>query len=198
MKNKGIVLALVLALSPVLTLAQMRGGGGRRGGQGGPSQGQQPRKGGPGMGRGTMDRDRLRSHATDQQRDQYRTCTQSADRVRAQARQMAQATGKGFNADQARQQREQLHNRIQTMQQEHERLLEGLNNEQRAAMQEHIRNMEEIHERVRTRMQEMDQELAQTNPDGKRVAERARAIEREMKQWQKHHREMGQDLSLQP
>ena len=151
------------------------------------------------MGRGTMDRDRIRIHATDQQRDQYRTCDQSMDRIRTRARDMAKASSSpGFNADQARQNRDQLRNELRVMEQEHERLMQGLNGEQKEAIAEHHRNMEQIHQRINTRLQEMDQELAQATPNGQRAAEQARAIEREMKQWQKQHREMGDELGLKP
>ena len=149
------------------------------------------------MGKGTMQRDRIR--ATDQQRDQIRTCDQSMDRVRTRARDMAQASaGKNFNAEQARQQRNQLRNEVQTMEQEHTRLMKGLSGEQRDALQQQIRSMEQNRERIHTRLQQMDQELAGAGPDGKRVAEHARAIEREMKEWQKTNREVGEEMGARP
>ena len=83
---KKIVLTLLTAFALTATLlpAQGRGGGQRGGGGGmqgggqgqGPAMGQgQPRgQAGTQMGQGTMQRDRIR--ATDQQRDQLRTCDQ--------------------------------------------------------------------------------------------------------------------------
>jgi len=84
------------------------------------------------------------------------------------------------------------------MEQEHTRLMQGLSGEQREALREQIRSMEQNREQIRTRLQEMDQELAGEGPNGKRVAEHARAIEREMKQWQKTNREMGEEMSARP
>lgn len=203
MKSKTLALAGLLALTPGLLLAQGRGGGGQQA----PRQphGQPPgqHQGQPGseMGRGATardrDRDRLRIHATDQQRDVYRTCTQAADRVRANAREMAQsAEGKTFNADETRRQRDQLRDQLRNMEQLHQRLMIGLNHEQRSAMQDRIRNMEQVHERIRASLGKLDEHLAQAAPDGRRVAEEARTVERAIKQWQERHREMGEDLSL--
>jgi chromosome segregation ATPase len=144
-----------------------------------------------------MQRDRIR--ATDQQRDQVRTCDQSMDRARSRARDMARAAdGKGFNAEQARQQRNELRNEVRTMEQEHARLMRGLSGEQREALQEQIRNTEQNRERIQTRLQEMDQELAGEGPNGKRVAECARAVEREMKQWQETNRKMAEEMDARP
>jgi uncharacterized protein (DUF3084 family) len=56
--------------------------------------------------------------------------------------------------------------------------------------------MQQIQERINTRLQDMDQELVKASPDGKRVAEQARAVERETKEYQKQYREMGEALSL--
>jgi chromosome segregation ATPase len=149
------------------------------------------------MGKGTMQRDRIR--ATDRQRDQIRTCDQSMDRVRTRARDMAKAAGgKNFDAEQARQQRTQLRNEVRTMEQEHARLMQGLGAEQREAAQEQIRTMDQNRERIHTRLQEMDRELAGEGPNGKRVAEQARAIEREMKQWQKANRKMATEMGARP
>jgi len=117
--------ALVLAAAPIL-VAQGRGGQGGGGPQSGMGQqgqpgmgqqGQQPGMGQSGspqdMGQGQQqanrDQQRQRIHATDQQRNQYNTCTQSADRVRTQARTMADAAkGGGANNQEFRQQQEQL------------------------------------------------------------------------------------------
>lgn len=205
MNVKPFVFLAAFVLAVPLVSAQGKGGGGQGRPQGegqgqgqGQAQGQQGQQGrGSEMGKGTMQRDRIR--ATDQQRDQIRTCDQSMDRVRTRARDMAQASaGKNFNADQARQQRNQLRNEVQTMEQEHARLMQGMSGEQREAFQSQIRSMEQNRERIHTRLQEMEQELAGAGPNGNRVAEQARAVEREMKEWQKANRKMATEMAARP
>jgi hypothetical protein len=204
MKKKRVLLLALVAFASTGVYAQARGGaqGGSSRGQG-QGQGQQtPRTGRQsGQGAGAQDRgaqrDQARAQTTDQQRDQYRTCDQSMDRARTMARDMAQDSGgKGFNADRARQQRDQLREQFQTMEQEHQRLLQGLTADQGQFVQQRTGTMEQIQERINTRLQEMNQELEMAAPDGKRVAEQARTIEREMKAWQDQHRAMGGDLAL--
>jgi arginine deiminase len=119
------------------------------------------------------------------------------DRIRTQARDMAQAaSGKAFNADYARQERDRLREHIQTMQQEHQRLMQGLTADQSETVRDRARTMEQLHERIQIRLQAMNEELGKAAPEGKRVAEQARSIEREMKTWQDQHRAMGRDLAL--
>lgn len=199
MRSRIIAFAAVLALAAPLSFAQGRGqGGGAQKGQGaGQAQGQQKGRGGPEMGKGKMDRDRIR--ATDQQRDQLRTCDQAMDRVRQRARDMAKmGTGAKFNAEQARQQHSQLRNELRAMEQEHERLMNGLSEGQKKAMEERHRNMEQIHSRIENRMQEMNQNLGQSTPDGKHFTERARALEQDMKLFQKQHRAMQNEMGARP
>jgi len=53
-----------------------------------------------------------------------------------------------------------------------------------------------MHERIQNRLQEMNQELSNANPNRKRIAEQARATERDMRLYQKEFRLMGDDLGL--
>jgi len=200
MKKTILSLAVAVVFGATFLPAQGRGGGGQRGGSQGqrPSMGQGQRQGGQ-MGSPTakttrqQDRDRIR--ATDQQRDRLRTCDQTAQHIRTQARQMAQdARGSQFNADQARQQRDQIRERLQTMQQEHQQLMNGLSTEQREAMQNRIENMQQIRERVNNRLQQVDAELNQDNPDAKLIRQRARDMEKSMKEWQNQYRKMQSEM----
>lgn len=202
MKSRTLALAAILALSIAPALwAQGRGGGQGRGGQqeGRPQSGQQ--RGGQQGQRGehprTHEHQRKRMHTTEQQRRQYHTCTRSAERVRTQAREMAQAArGGGFNKQEFRQQHQQLQNAIQNMQEEHNRFVQGLTEEQKGDMQERIRKMEQSRERVREHLQQMDQELEQDNPNRKHIAEHAREMEKAVKEWQKQYRHMGSDMGI--
>ncbi len=194
--------AVVLAAAP-LAVAQgggqgSRGQGGRPQGQG-HGQGQQQGAGGMQQGRGDMDqtRTRQRIHATDQQRHQFRTCTQSQDRVRTQAHDMAHlAKRQGASSDDARQMREQLREQVRTMQQEHQRLMQGLSGEQQTAARSQIREMERVHSRLRVRMDELDRAVDADPYRAQDVAKQAREVERAMKEWQKQHRKLGDEIGM--
>ncbi len=200
--------ALLLAAAPVVVAqGHGQGGGGQRQRPPSGQQGQRPdmsqRGGQQGQGQGqqqgTRDQQRQRIHATDQQRGQYENCTQSADRVRTQARKMADAAkGGGANNAEFRQQHQQLRQEIRTMQQENDRFMNGLSDEQRAGMQDRIRNMDQARDRVNNRMQQLDDELAKPEPDRKRIREHATEMDKAMKEWQKQYRNMGSDMSIQP
>lgn len=142
-------------------------------------------------------RDRLRTRPTQEERDQYRTCDRSLDRVRAEAQDMARYTGgPTFFASYARFQRDQVRAAIRTLQREHEHLMQRLSDKQKGAVQEYIRAVQQIQARINTLLQQMDQELGKDAPDSDRVAEQARAIEQEVSQWQIQNRQMGEYLGL--
>jgi len=200
---RRILLILALFLVPAVGLvAQRSGRGGSVSGQR-QTQPSQPTTRQSQSRQSTMDqtrqqqRSQLRSQATDQQRQQYRTCDQSMERIRTQARDMARmSNGTTFNADQARQQREQLRDQVRTMDQQHQRMMQGLDNRQLTAVEQRTRAMNQIQERINSRLQNMDQELAKSSPDRKIIAEQARNVEREMQRYQQQYRDMGDDLSL--
>lgn len=194
MKSRVLVLGVALLLAAPFALAQGKG-------QGGGSKRPEATSQGKGQRSGDMDRtreqDRQRIHATDQQRDQYRTCTMAADRARKQARDMSHdARGQRFNSSEARRQREQLRNELRMMEEEHARFMNGLSEEQRGEMREQIRNLEQARERLQLRLQELDQELGSASVSGNRVEERAREVERVIKEWQKAHRHIGAGLGV--
>ncbi len=195
MTKKVTVLFSIFLLAAATAFAQGRGGrqgqgqGSAQGQQSGQGQwqgqGQQQGQGGMQAGRGDMDQKRI--HATKQQRDQIRTCSEQADGIRKQVRKMAQTSEKKFNADEARQQRDQIKNQIRAMEQEHERLMNALDAGQQQAWQEQIQNMNRLRQEVRSQFQRMDSELSPPNPDAVRVAERAREMEQTMKDWNKQY-----------
>ncbi len=207
MKTKILAMAALLCLcvAPAL-LAQGRGGQGQRGqqGQGPRATGQQQRGGQQqqqqqGQQTQTREQQRQRIHVTDQQRNQFRTCTLSADRVRTQARQMAQAAkGGGANNPEFRQQHQQLREQIRMMQQEHDRFMNGLSEQQRDQLQDRIRKMDQARERVHTQSQALDQEIGQPNPNGGRLEKRAREMEKATKEWQKQYRTMAEEMGIEP
>ncbi len=193
-KFTAFFLSVMLAVLPVA--AQSRpGGGGQQGssqGRQGAGQGQR----GSEMGKGTVQRAQKHIHATTQQRDQIRACDQSADQIRQRARALARtAQRSGLQAGPMREQATQLRQQFHSMQQEHTRLMQSLDPEQRAALQDRIRNMEQLNERAEARLSTIESELGSTIPDGKRIAEQAREIERYMKDWQELYREMNKQMT---
>ncbi len=193
-----VVIALLCAAS---TPAFPQGSGGQKGkaqssGQG---QGQQGRGEGSGRGYGSTDRERDRIHVSRQQHDQMANCDRSAEAVRKQARKMASlGQGGGFNAGKARQYRDQLQEQVRAMQQEHQRLMQGLNPGRQQSLEVHLRNMNRLQERLNARLEEMNGELGKDAPDGKRVAEQAREMERASREWREQYRALKSRLDVQP
>jgi hypothetical protein len=192
MLKKSLIYFSLLVLLLPLTFAQGRGGGGGQGQGAGMSQGQGHGQGASqgqyGTQAGDTQRDQDRIRVTSQQRDQIRTCDKLADGLRKGARTMSKSGGSKFNAAEARQQQNQIRENLRTMQQEHERLMSGLDSSQQQALQERIRNMNQAREQMNVQMQDMDKELASPNPDAKRVTERAQEMERIMNTWRNEYK----------
>jgi len=74
--------------------------------------------------------------------------------------------------------------------------MNGLSAEQKDALQNRTQNMNQIRERVNNQYQQMDAELNQEEPNGKLVRDRARDMEKAMKEWQKEYRKMQGDLGV--
>jgi hypothetical protein len=197
MKLKLVALIACLIMALPIVLAQGRGGQGGKGQNAGYGQGQQG-AGGTEMGRGSTDRPRDRVHVSQQQQDQIRSCDRSVDAVRSQARQMGKYKNGGFNADKARQDGKQLQERVKTMQQDHERLMQGLNQGQEQALESHLRNMTQLQERLNVQMQNLDAELAKTDPDVKQVTAQAREMEQISKEWRERYRSTQSQLTTEP
>lgn len=186
--KKSLMILAFLFICAMLAYPQGRG----------KAQGQPPGKGqrrdGAQTGQGEMDRDRMR--ATSQQQDRIRACDKLADGVRNQARKMGRISEGKFNADQARKQRDRLQEQVRTMEREHERLVQGLDATQNQAWQERIRNMNRLREQFNNHLQQMNQELNTANPDAKRIAERAREMDRTMTEWRKQYSALSEDKTL--
>lgn len=197
MNRKLLILAVVMVIA-LPAASQRRGGAGQSGRGAGPVQSQGGNAAGDAQQSRIRDlqRDRLHTQVSAQQRTQFQTCTQTMDRVRTHAQQMAKTGSAAFNPDAARQQRDQLRSQMRTMQQEHENLMRGLGLEQQSAIQNRARNMQQTQERISLRLQQMDRELAKQDPNGDAVSAQARFIEREMNNWRNQYRDMGNELGL--
>lgn len=199
MKKRGrrrvlFVGATLLLASPAFA-TQGRPGGAGQGRQQRPTTGQ--RQGQTTSGRGTMDRQRIR--ATDQQRDQLRDCTQTADRIREQARDMDRLTrSKTFEAAKARQQRDQIREQLRTMEQQHQQLMNGMSQEQQAALRNRVERMSQIRERVNNQLGRLNEELAKPDPNGKQVRKTAQQLEKEMNRWKSQYRSMESEMGVKP
>jgi len=198
MAGKLPILIVILVLSVFAAFPQGRGGGGQGGRQGGgQSQGgqgggqQQGGMGGmqTGAGQGQMDRDRTRLNT--QQRDQARACDQLADGIRKQARTMAKNSG-GKNVTQAQlvKQRDQLREQVRAMEQEHERLMNGIDPAQQQQWREQILNMNQHRQQINNQLQQLGSDIDSADPNLERVAERAREMERIMKRWRDGYGEL--------
>jgi hypothetical protein len=201
MRARTVILIALLCTALPLAFPQGRGGqkGGSQGSGQGQGQGQQGRSAGSDRGYGNTDRERDRVHASQQQRDQVKNCDRSADAVRNQARKMGKyGQGGGFNAGNARRDRDQLQEQVRAMQQEHQRLMQGLNPGQQQALESHVRNMNRLQERLNTHMENMNGELGKDAPDGKCLAEQGREMERVSQEWREQYRAIQSKLVIQP
>ncbi len=105
-------------------------------------------------------------------------------------------TASGANPDisNMRQQRDQIREQTQTMDQAMERLRQGLTEEQREQLQSRLKLLEREREQLRIHQQSLDGELDSTTPSAKRLANRTRQVEQAMSRWQKQYQEFGKDL----
>lgn len=197
MKPRLHSLAALLCLAALPLLAQGRGSGGMQGGQG--------RQGMPGMQRGQnqggqigqQDRQRMRIHATQDQRTQYRNCKQSMQRVRSRIREMARLTkNQAINRQQLQQIHEQLRSELQSMQQQQETLRSGFDEEQKAAVQELTLQMNHSQMDLDSFSEALAFERNQVDANPDRVREQVRKMDRTSKQLEQQQREMGADAGL--
>jgi hypothetical protein len=198
MIHERTVLLSIFLLITAAALPQGRGGAGGKGtGQGSSGQsggygrqGQGPQGQGQGQqgdpsGGGQQEQKHIR--ATEEQRDQIKDCEKEAKNIRNQVQRMAQTPAGKFNADEARRRMDQIQNQLRVMEQEHERLMNGLDESQRQAFGEQIQNANRLREEFQSRLRLMNSELGQPNPDPERVRERAREMEQTMKAWEKEY-----------
>lgn len=188
MSKKALILFPILLL--VFSTAFPQGRGGRQGRQQGQRQSQGSGQGnvwGTGQaGGGQMQQKRI--HTTQQQREQISSCSKSADGIQKQARKMAQMSGDKFNLNEASKHRVQIKEQFQAMEQQHEKLMNGLDSTQNQAWQEQIKNMNQFRQQANLRLQQMNTELNSANPNPKRITERAKEMEQIMNNWRKEYR----------
>jgi peptidoglycan hydrolase CwlO-like protein len=74
------------------------------------------------------------------------------------------------------------------MEQEHDRLMGGIDPTQQQRGQEQIRNMTQLRQQLNAQLQQLDPDVDSAQPNPKRITDRTREIERRMSQWQQQHR----------
>lgn len=197
------LIAVILLLAATSAEAKGRGGsngagnGGAAGstfqkGAGGP-QGQQA--GGRGAGTASQDRSHQRLHVPDPQRGQYQDCTAAGDRMRQQGRELSKAAGgSGWSAAEARRQQDQVRQHAEAAFRQHDRLMGGLGASARGALQDRTRTLDRDRDRIQTHLRALDGQLASPNPDQGNLRAEARKLNQAMKAWQKHYRQLGNDL----
>jgi chromosome segregation ATPase len=210
--KSNLLLTTLISITFTLPLAaqgrgQGGGGGAQRGG-GQPAPSGQPTPSGQrgpsdagqrgqqsGAGQQQTREERIR--ATEQQRSQYETCTQSGNRVSDRARTMAQAAKSG-GANKAEFQRlhEQLQQEIRTMQQDRDRFMNSLSQQQRTELQDRIRKMDQARDRLNDRTRLLDSEMAKPDPDQKRIRSYAQDVEKATKEYQKQLAETAREMGV--
>lgn len=183
MVRKSLNLILMALIS--ISFAFPQGRGGRQGDQ----QRMEQTRGGGQAGSGPKEQERNRLNT--RQRDEIRACDRLADGIRKQARAMGKSAGNSSSADQLSGQRDQLRSRIREMEQEHERMMNGVNQSQQQGWQELVRNTNQIRERLHAQLKKLDTEVDGANPDPKRIREQTREIEKTMMQWREEYSRMS-------
>lgn len=191
--------AVSLALAIPFAVAQGRQGAGMQGQRRGGTMGQQGQAGPKDMGPqfGQQQRQRMQAHATQQQRDQYRQCTQSMERVRSQVREMRKAAnGKAMDKQQVQQLQNRLRSEMQTMRQERERLSSSLNQDQTATVQNQLAEVERNQQRLEEFSESLGLELDQADMDRDRVRDQLRDMDKTSKGLQDQQRLLGENLAV--
>jgi hypothetical protein len=199
MKYKFLVLGATIFLLIADSTAQRKGGG-----NAGPPAGQSRQQGaagqqsqmGNGAGSGMQDQQQLRLHASDQQRQQLRDCTQTADQVRNRTRDiLRQSKNTGIATEQRKQWQEQLRNEIQTLNRNQEQLITGLSEEQRTISQKTIQQMETSRNRLLEVSEILGNALVAPELNQDRIQEQARATERAANELKKQQSQLAAQLN---
>lgn len=149
------------------------------------------------FGRPVIDlQEKMKIQATDEQRTQLRACSELSDRLRTLA------TSVKDPRNRAQTELEGVHQQwsamlLRVMHGDHQAFVESLNADQQAALKDRLRKMDKVWSELASRFERMDRDLAQSAPDSKRLADDAKGVEKTLKKWQKHHREIESEMGIQ-
>jgi chromosome segregation ATPase len=197
-----VFLVAALAISLTLPALAQRGGKGRQGmgqpsGQGQSGMGQQGA--GQDMQSQMRDQQRARLHATTQQHQRFKNCTQSTNQVRSRVRTMARlGKGKQISSEEASQWREQLRNELQTMTRAQEEFINSLSEEQKSAVQDQTKEMAKEQNQLEQLSEELDMQLALETPDTEQVKQSAGKMEKTTAQLQSQQKKLALELGIEP
>lgn len=196
MTHKLLVLGFTLMVAASM-YGQRRGSGGMQGNQSAGRGAQSMSTGGSGQQMQIRDQQRLRLHTTDQQMQQSRTCTQSMERVRTRLRTMSRISKtQPISSAQASQWREQLRNDVQTMDQEHTRLMNGLSPEQQDAVRNRAQQMQATREQFQNMSEALEMELALEAPEPAKVRQQALEMESAVNKIRTQQQQLNNDLGI--
>lgn len=148
------------------------------------------------LGRPVPDpQERMKLQATDDQRDQLRTCVGVSERLRR----LAADLKKPEHLSEA--EWVQAHQRWtkvlhQAMQSHHQAFVGTLNADQQAALEDRLRKVDKTQSEVSARFEAMDRDLAEAVPDGKHLSAHAKELQKSLKRWEKQHRELGLEMGI--
>ena len=77
---------------------------------------------------------------------------------------------------------------------EHDQLMQGLSGAQRSLLSDQTRDLNRTRGRIQDCVNLLNQAVGATNPDPRRVAERADDLDQEMETWQKQYQRLGEDM----
>jgi predicted nucleic acid-binding Zn-ribbon protein len=131
------------------------------------------------------------------QRDHYRACDQSLGQARNTARTLSHdASQMIFDTNALRGQHQQIQEKLSSVKDSREELIAGLTVEQQGLVQDHTQSMQQIHDRIQSRLQDIDKEFTGPSLNLATVSDHARAVERDIKLYQKHLQQTGKALNL--
>lgn len=210
MKRSMLVPAVMVMLCVAPVLLAQRGNGGGGGGNGKP---QRERGGNPaqqGSERGSRgarqghaqdqtarqaaDRERIR--ATEQQRNQIRNLTQSAERIHARAKELKRISKSSrYSTGEVRRLHEELRSETRGLGRECDLFREDLSEEQHTQIQDRLRTIDRSREQMESHLREMKRELAREAPEQQLIAKQARESLSATKEWQKQYRKLRSEMS---
>lgn len=194
MKRTVLLLLAVVLTGSLALFAQMRGGGGQRGGGMSGRQGGGMRGGGPGMSgprQGPMGQPQ-------QQRQQGRTheCEQWCTKAREEARRFERYCDSGrFDRETARRLGRQLREGLEAMEEHHTVLRERLSPAEREENEKRLEAMEQSQQRWRGALAGVESEFGNGSPSREALRNHARTIDKELKKFQKEMHGLEDSLS---
>ena len=183
-RTKFFLTAILLAGASSLALAQH---GGHTGGGGFGHAGHDP----------SMEdlQRKMKIQATNEQRTQLRTCLELSERLRMLAADMKEPAN--LSESERAKVREQWSELLrQAMQSDHQAFLESLNADQQAALKGRLRKMDKTWSELSSRFETLDRDLAEAAPDAKRLSDHTKELEKNLKKWQKQHRQLGSEMGI--